>query len=90
MYFFEEQVRFSDCKLKKPLVFDFFLPVHNILIEFDGEQHDRPIKIWGGNKAFALQKKRDSIKNEYCINKKIKLIRIKYYENIERKLEQLL
>ena len=88
--FFEEQVRFSDCRLKKPLVFDFFLPIHNILIEFDGEQHDRPIERWGGEKAFVLQKKRDLIKNEYCINKKIKLIRIKYYENIEKKLEQLL
>lgn len=88
--FFEEQVRFSDCRLKKPLVFDFFLPIHNILIEFDGEQHIRPIERWGGEKAFVLQKKRDLIKNEYCIDKKIKLIRIKYYENIEKKLEQLL
>lgn len=87
---FIEQFRFDDCRYKKPLPFDFYLPKLNVLIEFDGEQHDRPIERWGGEKAFILQKKRDLIKDEYCINKKIKLIRIKYYENIEKKLEQLL
>lgn len=87
---FIEQFRFDDCRYKNPLPFDFYLPKLNVLIEFDGEQHDRPIERWGGEKAFVLQKKRDLIKNEYCIDKKIKLIRIKYYENIEKKLEQLL
>lgn len=86
--FFEEQVRFSDCRLKKPLVFDFFLPIHNILIEFDGEQHDRPIERWGGEKAFRLQRKRDEIKNNYCKNNGITLVRIGYYENIEQKIKR--
>lgn len=86
--FFEEQVRFSDCRLKKPLVFDFFLPIHNILIEFDGEQHIRPIERWGGEKAFQLQRKRDEIKNNYCKNNGITLIRIGYYENIEQKIKR--
>lgn len=86
--FFEEQVRFSDCRLKKPLVFDFFLPIHNILIEFDGEQHIRPIERWGGEKAFQLQRKRDEIKNNYCKNNGITLVRIGYYENIEQKIKR--
>lgn len=86
--FFEEQVRFSDCRLKKPLVFDFFLPIHNILIEFDGEQHIRPVERWGGEKAFRLQRKRDEIKNNYCKNNGITLVRIGYYENIEQKIKR--
>lgn len=86
--FFEEQVRFSDCRLKKPLVFDFFLPIHNVLIEFDGEQHIRPIERWGGEKAFQLQRKRDEIKNNYCKNNGITLVRIGYYENIEQKIKR--
>lgn len=86
--FFEEQVRFSDCRLKKPLVFDFFLPIHNILIEFDGEQHIRPVERWGGEKAFQLQRKRDEIKNNYCKEKGITLIRIGYYENIEQEIKR--
>ena len=79
---------FSDCRLKKPLVFDFFLPVHNILIEFDGEQHIRPVEIWGGEKTFQLQRKRDEIKNNYCKNNGITLVRIGYYENIEQKIKR--
>ena len=87
--FFEEQVRFDDCRYKKPLPFDFYLPTMNTLIEFDGEQHDRPVERWGGAKAFKIQKKRDEIKNNYCKSKSITLIRIKYYDDIETKLEQL-
>ncbi len=87
--FFEEQVRFDDCRYKKPLPFDFYLPIQNILIEFDGEQHDRPVARWGGAEAFKLQRKRDEIKNNYCKDKGITLIRIKYYDDIEEKLEQL-
>lgn len=88
--FFEEQVRFSDCRLKKPLVFDFYLPIHNILIEFDGEQHDRPVKYWGGEQQFKLQQIRDRVKNRYCRKKSITLIRIKYFEDVEQKLERFL
>ena len=87
--FFEEQVRFDDCRYKKPLPFDFYLPTMNTLIEFDGEQHDRPVDRWGGVEAFKIQKKRDEIKNNYCKSKSITLIRIKYYDDIETKLEQL-
>ena len=59
------------------------------MIEFDGEQHDRPVARWGGAEAFKLQRKRDEIKNNYCKDKGITLIRIKYYDDIEEKLEQL-
>lgn len=31
-----------------PLPFDFYLPEHNICIEFDGMQHFKPIDYWGG------------------------------------------
>lgn len=87
--FFEEQVRFDDCRYKKPLPFDFYLPTMNTLIEFDGEQHDRPVDRWGGVEAFKIQSKRDKIKDNYCTKKQIELIRIKYYDDIETKLEQL-
>lgn len=47
------------------------------LIEFDGEQHFKDIKKWGG---LELQQKRDKVKNEYAISKNIPLIRIPYTE----------
>ena len=57
-------------------------------IEFDGEQHFRSVEFFGGKKAFKLTQKKDKIKNEYCKNNNIHLLRIKYNENIEEKLKE--
>ena len=83
---FVKQKTFPDCKHKRLLKFDFFLPHHNIIIEYDGEQHYSPIKSWGGEKNLKNIKKRDSIKNLWCANNNIKIIRIRYDENIIDKL----
>jgi very-short-patch-repair endonuclease len=87
---YEKQFKFKDCKNIFPLPFDFYLPKYNICIEYDGEQHYESIKYWGGDETFEKIKLRDSIKNEYCKNNNIKLIRIKYDENISEKLEEIL
>jgi very-short-patch-repair endonuclease len=79
---FNPQHRFKDCRYIKPLPFDFYLPDYNICIEYDGEQHYKIIKKFGGVNNFIKIKKRDKIKTEYCIKNKIKLLRIKYNENI--------
>lgn len=73
---FKEQKNFKNCSYKKYLYFDFYLPEHNICIEFDGVQHFEPIEYFGGEKIFEENKIRDHIKNEYCKNNNIKLIRI--------------
>ena len=41
-------------------------------------QDFEPVKIFGGEKRFLDQIKKDKMKNEYCNNNNIKLIRIKY------------
>lgn len=79
----EKQKTFEDCKFKNKLKFDFYLPEYNVCIEFDGIQHFKPINFFGGKKAFDLQIIKDNIKNEYCLNKKIKLIRFNYEQDIE-------
>ena len=48
------------------------------LIEYDGLQHFKPIKKWGGLDRFIRQKEIDKIKDDYCKNKGIKLVRIAY------------
>jgi hypothetical protein len=88
--FFIRQYKFKECKLKQILPFDFYLPKHNVCIEFDGEQHFKPIEYWGGKKEFEKIKIRDNIKNEYCKNNNIKLLRISYNENILTKLKNKL
>jgi len=71
---------FNECKNIKPLPFDFYLPSYNLLIEYDGKQHYKAVRKFGGKKAFESQKIRDEIKNKYCIENNIKLLRIKYSE----------
>lgn len=72
------QHKFDGCIYKKPLIFDFWLPDFNLCIEYDGIQHYKPIKIFGGDDALNLQILKDNIKNEFCIINSIKLIRISY------------
>ena len=85
----KRHVRFNDCKYKHTLEFDYVIydVDDNILFicEYDGEQHFRPINFSGrgeeySQKQFEIIKIRDQIKNEYCINNKIPLIRVPYWE----------
>ena len=82
---------FPKCESQYPLFFDFYLPNHNICIEYDGIQHFEPIEYWGGVKAYKSNINRDKIKNKYCYENGIKLIRIPYWEkdNIEYYLSKV-
>lgn len=78
---FIPQKRFADCMNQKGtdmLPFDFYLPNHNIIIEYDGEHHFQPIKGWGGEKKFNTTKQNDLIKTNYCKLNNITLLRIPY------------
>lgn len=70
--------------------YDFNLPQYNLFIEYDGQQHFEPIRFRGMNiedvdDNFKKIQKRDKIKNEYCRENNINLLRIPYWEskNIE-------
>lgn len=73
---------FDTCRYINRLNFDFYLPELNICIEFDGVQHFKPVKDFGGEKEFEEIKKRDECKNIWCVENSIKLLRIKY-DNIK-------
>lgn len=79
---FEEQKRFKDCTNTKGsdmLPFDFYIPKYNLLIEYDGLHHFEPINGWGGEEKFAKTQENDNIKNKYCKNNEIRLLRIPFY-----------
>jgi hypothetical protein len=78
--------KFDDCFNKIKLRFDFYLPDFNICIEYDGMQHFKPIKFFGGKESFEKLLKNDKIKTEYCLKKGIKLIRISYTEKDIKKI----
>lgn len=76
---FEQQKKFQKCRDKALLSFDFYLPDYNCCIEYDGEQHYHG---WGravdSKESLKVIQRRDSIKNNFCANNDIKLIRIPY------------
>ena len=78
-----EQHKFDECKYKIKLRFDFYLPDYNTCIEYDGAQHSKSIKYFGGDDKLSVTKIRDKIKNNYCINNNINLIRISYSDRIK-------
>ena len=90
IYNIKKKKTFKGCKSKKLLQFDFYLPKYNILIEYDGIQHYKPVGFFGGKKEFKETQMRDNIKNKYCKDNNINLIRIRYDENIEERLSFLL
>ena len=89
---YNQEFIFKDCcgKAQKPLPFDFYIPSKNLLIEYQGVQHYKPIDYFGGNKNLLEQKERDDIKKCFAKNKKIKLLTIPYwdYKIIEEILEE--
>jgi len=85
---FKREFRFKDCKYKRPLPFDFYLPNNNICIEFDGEQHFNKFRFEKDESKLELRRIKDNIKNKYCMDNNIILIRISYLDNIINKLNE--
>lgn len=77
---YNHQARFNGCKRKSKLSFDFYLPEYNMCIEYDGIQHFKPIEFFGGKEYFKIQLMNDQIKEDYCKDNNIKLLRIPYFK----------
>ena len=75
---FKQEHWFPDCRDINPLPFDFYLYDRNTIIEFDGSQH-----FYNNNDYFKNSKTtqmHDLIKNKYCEDHGIHLIRIPYWK----------
>jgi len=89
------QWKFGDCKYINELSYDFYLPDFNAVIEYDGKYHHE-VKYYNNRtkeeceKEFELIKIRDAVKDKYCQEKGINLIRIPYweYDNIENIIKE--
>lgn len=87
------QKTFNNCRNPKTncvLYFDFYIPDYNYCIEYDGIQHFKETNFHHDN--LQERKYRDSIKNQYCKNNNIKIIRISYkdYDKINEILNNIL
>lgn len=64
---------------------DFYLPDYNLVIEYDGEQHFKPIKFGNysdvkAENIFEKTKQNDELKNKLCEENNVKVLRISYIE----------
>lgn len=81
---FKFQKIFKECKNVAPLPFDFAVYKDGelaMLIEYDGIQHFKPVDFFGGDLGFERRMVNDGIKNGFCANKNIELLRIPYWEH---------
>lgn len=85
---YERQKKFVDCTNRKmgrgcrKLPFDFYLPDSNTLIEFDGEQHYKEVKIFGGLEKYIKRQSYDRYKDEFAKERNINMIRIPFTMDI--------
>lgn len=78
---FEYQKTFHDClnpEGTNHLYFDFFLPEYQCCIEYDGKQHFEPVEFFGGLAHYQRVILLDTLKEEYCVNHGLRLVRIPY------------
>lgn len=75
---FIAQAKFDNLvgKSERQLAFDFRLKDTNVLIEYQGAQHFRPVDIFGGEKEFLKNQANDQIKRDWCKKNGFTLIEI--------------
>lgn len=75
---------YRDCSYKSPLRFDFLIfdkeQNLKLIVEFDGIQHFEPVDVFGGEEGLKETQARDKIKNDFCKENSIPLVRIPYWE----------
>lgn len=79
---FRKQITFTDVKDRIALRYDFGILGANgeiiRLIEFDGEQHFKPIEYFGGEEGLRETQRKDFIKNQKALELGIPLVRLPY------------
>lgn len=86
---YEKQKRFLECKNIYTLPFDFAIIKNGHvfgLIEYDGKQHEESVDFFGGQEAFLCRKRNDEIKNDFCKENNIPLLRLTH-KDTEQEIE---
>lgn len=91
---YKEQEWFDDLRSEagRPLRYDFTIYKDDVwigAIEFNGEQHYKPISVFGGKKQFDVQKQRDFQKEIYSLEHDVPILIIPY-KSSEGSIEYLI
>ncbi len=62
------------------LELDIYVPKMRLAFEYQGQQHFKPVKIWGGEEGLQELQDRDALKAALCRKKDVILITIDYTE----------
>lgn len=73
-----EQATFKGMKYHKQLYYDFLLEDIDVIIEYQGLQHYKPVEYLGGFKKFTSQIRRDEIKAKFAEDNGYKLVEVPY------------
>ena len=85
------QKRFQDLKDKTYLSYDFYLPEHNMLIEYQGIQHFESISFNGKDYSdLDKQKHHDRLKQRFAKDNGYKLLRPTYKTDTQEKINKYL
>jgi hypothetical protein len=92
---YKQQYVFLDLRYKSHLKFDFAIfnedRTLNCLIEYNGEQHySYRRKFHRTYDNFLVSQHRDNLKVDYCIRNEIDLYIIRYDENIDERMKEIL
>lgn len=69
--------------------FDAFIPDFQLAVEYQGEQHFKPIELFGGNEGFAQTTMRDQMKRTLAEQNGIRLEYISYDQDINDETTRL-
>jgi hypothetical protein len=68
---------------------DVWIPMLNIAIEYQGQQHDNPIEFFGGVEAFEKGLKRDKLKKKKCLENKVNLIEVREGYDLDKIIKEI-
>lgn len=69
--------------------YDFYLPKLNLLVEFHGQQHYKPVNIFGGEAGYKNTVKRDKIKRELAKRNNYRMTTMSYRSMHSNNLERI-
>ncbi len=71
---FYREYKFAGCKDKRPLLFDFYIPSRNTVVEIDGPGH-----FYTVHAPVSEIRRRDKIKDKFCADSGIRMVRIPWW-----------
>lgn len=87
---FVRQKTFDGLKGKsRKLKCDFFIPIKNLVIEYNRGQHYRPVPKFGGGETLKYTQEFDKIKADFLLGNKIILEVIRFDEKISDRLNEI-